>query len=1192
MAAMLALGGTAWAQPPATQLPVLRPGSTPINAIVGTPTVGANPVLNITQTPSASNRALVEWSSFSIGAKAKVDIVQPNTQSILVNRVVGTGQGGPAASEIYGAMSSNGRVFLINPSGIVFGPGAQVNTGALVASTLDMADSMKANNYAGFLAGGDVELAGGAGAIQVAPTTDIQVGEGGSILLVSRDRLGQGGRLAAGTGGNIELATAEQATVALSNSGYVTLQIGQPAAGGAEVTLGQGSTTQADAGRVRIDAGPQGAVTVADGASVSTDANAAGAKGGSIDVQARRIDIVGNAGQARLSADGMAGGGSITVGGADTRSLNIGAGATLSADATERGDGGSVSAKAMYLDHAGQVARENFGVAEVYGHINARGGAAGGNGGKVETSGMALNTQLATAGDTREAVVDARARAAGGQAGEWTLDPFNVTISNATQNAVDGSFNPTASGATVNVAQLNAALNAGTSVTISTDNPAGSEAGTILVASNSAISRTTPGVATSLTLRANDGITFDPQSSISANSTSPLNINLFGNIDGVGGGGISLTGATLNSGGGNITLNGAANAGTAGAGVVANNSTISGHDVSIVGRADHGFAVSLNNSTINTDSGLVELRGVATRSNTNAGTLTAQGVHIDALQVNLNTGSLVIAGRGDGTINNQDAIGVRLVALGINTATTTTGKIDIVGESVGSAQPGLDINDINRTGILLGAGSSSAILSMAGVALGAISSSGLAMQLGGASNVNTSNAINLRPAGVDANGAITEKPTTPITIGSPQVNTGFVINPFYLGGESGFQPGGGFVIGSSLQTGAINLLAGSLTATDHSALQLTLQNEGAGSAGITLGANNTLGDLALLTTGSVSQGGTLVVNRGLVIRGGAASQINLDGAGNEIGSLSFDPPDVLNVRTNGALVVGPGSASGYDASAKTFTALAITDSVGGNLAVLQSDTGGVVLNSSISMSGTGATVLNIVSPTQVTVGTGVTLGSASPTGRWRIFSPTVVGLAPAVARTNYYGCTFALANGFACSSSAVLATPGNQVIRPTSPTITVAATPTTQPAGTPLQLPYTVAGLQNGDVQATAVTGTLSAPVTNASPPGTYAINQGTLTSPTGYTILFQPAALTLTPGAASTFGIRALQSDFQAELRSDVYGRNLAQPYVCTAASLLRGDTDSARGDPLATEWGKVRNQPQLSGCLDVTDGGQCSAF
>ena len=41
----------------------------------------------------------------------------------------------------------------------------------------------------------------------------------------------------------------------------------------------------------------------------------------------------------------------------------------------------------------------------------------------------------------------------------------------------------------------------------------------------------------------------------------------------------------------------------------------------------------------------------------------------------------------------------------------------------------------------------------------------------------------------------------------------------------------------------------------------------------------------------------------------------------------------------------------------------------------------------------------------------------------------------------------------------------------------------------------------------------------------------------------------------------------------------------ACWAAAVVASD-------PLAAEWGKVRNQPQLSGCLDVSDGGSCSAF
>ena len=46
-----------------------------------------NPVLAITQAASPSNRAVIEWSNFSIGRDAKVSITQPNTQSLLLNRV-------------------------------------------------------------------------------------------------------------------------------------------------------------------------------------------------------------------------------------------------------------------------------------------------------------------------------------------------------------------------------------------------------------------------------------------------------------------------------------------------------------------------------------------------------------------------------------------------------------------------------------------------------------------------------------------------------------------------------------------------------------------------------------------------------------------------------------------------------------------------------------------------------------------------------------------------------------------------------------------------------------------------------------------------------------------------------------------------------------------------------------------------
>jgi len=324
---MLALGSaSAWAQPPATQLPVLRPGSSPINAVVGTPTGGANPLLNITQTASASNRALIEWSSFSIGAKAKVDIAQPNAQSILVNRVTGSGAGGAAPSEIYGAMTANGRVFLVNPSGIVFGPGAQVNTGALVASTLDLADSMTANHYAGFLNGGSVELGqsganDGGTSLRVLAAADpqapqIQVSEGGSIVLLSRDKVGQGGVVSAPQG-SVDIALAQRASVQpLSSSGYVELLNLQAPTAAASITLDSASQTLAHGGVVRIDAGADGAVQVLQDSLISASGSAAGATGGDVSLQGRSVELGKNGAVVRVQADGAAGGGRISVGGA------------------------------------------------------------------------------------------------------------------------------------------------------------------------------------------------------------------------------------------------------------------------------------------------------------------------------------------------------------------------------------------------------------------------------------------------------------------------------------------------------------------------------------------------------------------------------------------------------------------------------------------------------------------------------------------------------------------------------------------------------------------------------------------------------------------------------------------------------------------------------------------------------------
>ena len=84
----------------------------------------------------ASDKAILNWQSFDIGAGHQVTFQQPNASAVALNRVLGAD-----ASTIHGTLQANGRVFLVNPNGMLFGAGANVNVGGLVASTLNIADN-------------------------------------------------------------------------------------------------------------------------------------------------------------------------------------------------------------------------------------------------------------------------------------------------------------------------------------------------------------------------------------------------------------------------------------------------------------------------------------------------------------------------------------------------------------------------------------------------------------------------------------------------------------------------------------------------------------------------------------------------------------------------------------------------------------------------------------------------------------------------------------------------------------------------------------------------------------------------------------------------------------------------------------------------------------------------------------------
>ena len=96
--------------------------------------------MNINQ---GSHKAVLNWQSFSIARPEAVRFFQPSASSIALNRVIGVNP-----SLLYGLLQANGRIFLINPNGIMVGPTGVIDVNAFVASTLNMSDEdFLAGNY-------------------------------------------------------------------------------------------------------------------------------------------------------------------------------------------------------------------------------------------------------------------------------------------------------------------------------------------------------------------------------------------------------------------------------------------------------------------------------------------------------------------------------------------------------------------------------------------------------------------------------------------------------------------------------------------------------------------------------------------------------------------------------------------------------------------------------------------------------------------------------------------------------------------------------------------------------------------------------------------------------------------------------------------------------------------------------------
>lgn len=169
-------------------------------ATISTPAPGA---MVIKQT---TDKAILNWQSFNIGAGGKVQFDQLSASAVALNRVTGNSR-----TEIFGKLSANGQVFLVNPNGILFGAGSQVDVGGLVASTLQIKD-------ADFLAGKYL-FSDPANRESVVNQGKLAAKDGGILAMIGNRVSNQGemyahlGSVVMGAGGTAQLTLADNRLV-------------------------------------------------------------------------------------------------------------------------------------------------------------------------------------------------------------------------------------------------------------------------------------------------------------------------------------------------------------------------------------------------------------------------------------------------------------------------------------------------------------------------------------------------------------------------------------------------------------------------------------------------------------------------------------------------------------------------------------------------------------------------------------------------------------------------------------------------------------------------------------------------------------------------------------------------------------------------------------------------------------------
>ncbi len=393
---------------------------------------GSNTVIN-----QNTDKAIINWNSFDVNKGESVLFNQNSSSSIILNRVT---SGLP--TNIFGNISANGNVFILNQAGVLVGNGAQINTNSFLAGAASINDK-------DFLAGKH-NFYGAQG--NVINNGSIKVQDGGYAVLMGKKVENNG--LISAKFGKIYLSSGETFRMDMSGNDLIGVAVEK---GITDAYISNAGHIQSEGGTIVMTA--KNASDVIRHAVNNTgiiDASSISYEGGKVILGAENGQIV-NAGEINVSSQADKGG-SVDINAAniinngtiDANGLNGGIINMLSSDLLKINNSSIIQANSFGYGNGGSIKLISHKRAESYSGALIEATSVYGSGGFIELSGY----------DSLYAFSDFNTKSLYGVYGQFLLDPSNMFIGNYSNLSDDENNQVSSNGNTyIDIAWLNNMLN-------------------------------------------------------------------------------------------------------------------------------------------------------------------------------------------------------------------------------------------------------------------------------------------------------------------------------------------------------------------------------------------------------------------------------------------------------------------------------------------------------------------------------------------------------------------------------------------------------------------------------------------------------------------------------------------------------------------------------------------------------------